>query len=222
MPNQRLLCVLMPENHGSVVAFPYAAIASPTAAGVWFRWRFAQLNAQVQSTKLHVANRVPCHVKRRSDCGFIHNRILSVQKGVLPPQLGNEELSDRRVNYIWVKYLHIGCATLSSGFFLVRGMWMLRSSAMLQRRWVRVVPHVVDSVLLGSALTMVALSGQYPFVQAWLTAKVLALLVYIVLGSIALKRGKSLATRRLALLAALAVFSYIVAVALTRQALPLR
>ena len=95
---------------------------------------------------------------------------------------------------------------------------MLADSPQLQRRWVKVVPHVVDTLLLGSALVMVFWSAQYPFVQDWLTAKVLALAVYIGLGSIALKRGKSKGVRGFALLAALATFAYIVAVALTRQA----
>ena len=82
------------------------------------------------------------------------------------------------------------------------------------------MPHVVDTLLLTSALVLVFWSGQYPFVQAWLTAKVLALVVYIVLGTIALKRGKTKGVRSFALLAALATFAYIVAVALTRNAAP--
>ena len=95
---------------------------------------------------------------------------------------------------------------------------MLLDSPMLQQRWVRVVPHVVDTLLLTSALVLVFWSAQYPFVQTWLTAKVLALVAYIVLGTIALKRGKSKGVRSFALLAALATFAYIVAVAQTRQA----
>ncbi len=122
------------------------------------------------------------------------------------------------MNYLAVKHLHITCAVLSGSFFLLRGVWMLADSPLLQRRWVKVVPHVVDTLLLGSALVMVFWSAQYPFVQDWLTAKVLALVVYIGLGSIALKRGKSKGVRGFALLAALATFAYIVAVALTRQA----
>ena len=122
------------------------------------------------------------------------------------------------MNYLAVKHLHITCAVLSGSFFLLRGVWMLADSPQLQRRWVKVVPHVVDTLLLGSALVMVFWSAQYPFVQDWLTAKVLALVVYIGLGSIALKRGKSKGVRGFALLAALATFAYIVAVALTRQA----
>ena len=121
------------------------------------------------------------------------------------------------MNYLALKHLHITFAVLSGGFFLLRGLWMLLDSPLLQRRWVRIVPHVVDTVLLASALGLVFWSGQYPFVQSWLTAKVLALLAYIVLGTIALKRGKTKGVRTFALLAALATFAYIVAVALTRQ-----
>ena len=120
--------------------------------------------------------------------------------------------------YLAVKHLHIIFAAVSGSFFLLRGMWMLLDSPMLQQRWVRVVPHVVDTLLLTSALVLVFWSAQYPFVQTWLTAKVLALVAYIVLGTIALKRGKSKGVRSFALLAALATFAYIVAVAQTRQA----
>ena len=122
------------------------------------------------------------------------------------------------MNYLAVKHLHISCAILSGSFFLLRGFWMLADSPLLQWRWVKVVPHVVDTLLLGSALVMVFWSGQYPFVQSWLTAKLLALVAYIVLGTIALKRGKTKGVRAFAMAAALAPFAYIVAVALTRQA----
>ena len=122
------------------------------------------------------------------------------------------------MNYLAIKHLHITFAVLSGSFFLLRGLWMLADSPMLQRRWVKVVPHVVDTLLLASALVLVFWSGQYPFVQPWLTAKVLALVAYIVLGTVALKRGKTKGVRTFALLAALATFAYIVAVALTRQA----
>jgi len=124
------------------------------------------------------------------------------------------------MTYLLVKHIHITCAVLSGSLFVLRGLWMLLESDSLQRRWVKVVPHVVDTILLTSALVMVFWSAQYPFVQAWLTAKVLALLAYIVLGTIALKRGKTKATRTAALVAALAIFAYIVLVALSRQVMP--
>ena len=122
------------------------------------------------------------------------------------------------MNYLALKHLHVTCAVLSGSFFVLRGLWMLTDSPLLQRRWVKVVPHVVDTLLLSTALALVFWSGQYPFVQPWLTAKVLALVAYIVLGTIALKRGKTKGVRTVALLAALATLAYIVAVALSRQA----
>lgn len=122
------------------------------------------------------------------------------------------------MSYLALKHFHVTCAVLSGSLFLLRGFWMLLDSPTLQRRWVRTAPHVIDTLLLTSALIMVFWSGQYPFVQNWLTAKVIALLVYIGLGTIALKRGKTKAIRIAAFIGALLVFAYIVGVALTRQA----
>ena len=122
--------------------------------------------------------------------------------------------------YLAVKHLHITCAAVSGSFFILRGIWKMQGSSRLQQRWVRILPHLVDTLLLASALLMVFWSGQYPFQQGWLTAKVLALLAYIVLGTVALKRGKTPLIRGLAFVAAIAVFGYILAVALMRQVLP--
>jgi uncharacterized membrane protein SirB2 len=124
------------------------------------------------------------------------------------------------MDYLSIKHLHMGCAALSITLFLLRGGWMLQGSAMLQQRWVKIAPHLVDTVLLGSAITLAVLSGQYPFAQPWLGAKVIALLLYIVLGTIALKRGRTRRIRALAFGAAILTFAYIVAVAVTRQVLP--
>lgn len=121
------------------------------------------------------------------------------------------------MSYLAIKHLHMTCAALSGFFFFVRGSWMLLDSPKLQQRWVKIAPHIVDTILLASALTMAVWSSQYPFVQNWLTAKLLALIAYILLGTVALKRGKTKTVRTIAFVAALAVFGYIVKVALTRQ-----
>ena len=96
---------------------------------------------------------------------------------------------NRPVNYLAIKHLHITCAVLSGSFFLLRGLWMLTGSPLLLRRWVRVLPHVVDTLLLATALVLVFWSGQYPFVQPWLTAKVLALVAYIVAVALTRQAG---------------------------------
>ena len=91
---------------------------------------------------------------------------------------------------------------------------------MLARRWVRVLPHVVDTVLLASAIALAVMIRQYPLAHDWLTAKVFGLIAYIVLGTIALKRGRTRAVRITAFWSALLVFAYIVAVAITKSVVP--
>lgn len=125
------------------------------------------------------------------------------------------------MNYLLLKHLHMTCAALSGALFLLRGLWMLQDSPRLGQRWVRTLPHLIDTVLLASAVTLAIWSVQYPLAQPWLTAKVGALLLYIVLGSVALKRGRSKGIRATAFLAALATFAYIVSVALSKNPLPL-
>lgn len=122
--------------------------------------------------------------------------------------------------YTLLKYLHVSCIALSGAGFVLRGVWMLQGSPMLARRWVRVAPHVVDTVLLASAIALAVMIGQYPLVHGWLTVKVLGLIAYIVLGTVALKRGRTLGSRRVAFCGALVVFAYIVAVAMTKSVVP--
>lgn len=119
-----------------------------------------------------------------------------------------------------VKIIHLTCVVLSGAGFVLRSAWMWQGSRWLEARPTRILPHVIDTVLLGSAIVLAVRIQQYPFVHAWLTAKVLALLAYIVLGSIALRRGASRRIRIVSALAAMAVFGYIVAVAMTRSPLP--
>lgn len=119
--------------------------------------------------------------------------------------------------YLAIKHLHVLCVVLSGTGFVLRGVWMLRGSALLRARAVRVLPHLVDTVLLGSAVTLAAMSGQYPPHSPWVTAKIAGLVVYVLLGTVALKRGRSLRVRAAAFVGALAVFGWIVSVALSRN-----
>ena len=121
--------------------------------------------------------------------------------------------------YVALKHLHLTAVTLSFALFALRGLWMLADSPQLQRRWVRIIPHLIDTVLLASAIGLTLILQQYPFVNGWLTAKVLALFVYIILGSIALKRGSTKAIRATAWIVALATFGYIASVALSHDPL---
>ncbi|MEX0637544.1 MAG: SirB2 family protein, partial [Burkholderiales bacterium] len=116
--------------------------------------------------------------------------------------------------YLAIRTLHVACAALSITGFAARGALMLAGSPLLNHRFVRISPHVVDTVLLASAVWLAWFLGQVPFVHGWITAKVLALLAYIVLGMFALRRGRTRRVRAAAFAAALASAGYIVWVAL--------
>ena len=122
--------------------------------------------------------------------------------------------------YALIKHLHLVTIVVTLTLFLLRGVWMLMDSPRLQARWTRIVPHLNDTLLLASGIALAVLMQQYPLVHGWLTAKLFALIAYIVLGTIALKRGKTKAQRVTAWIAALLVFGYMLAVARAHDPLP--
>jgi uncharacterized membrane protein SirB2 len=121
------------------------------------------------------------------------------------------------MSYAALKMIHVTSVVVSYLLFSLRSMWLMRGSTVLQQRWVKITPHVVDTILLLSAITLASRIQQDPIQNPWLSAKVAGLLVYIGLGMIALKFGKTRKTRISAWIAAQAVFLYIVLVALTKN-----
>lgn len=117
-----------------------------------------------------------------------------------------------------IKLIHISTAFISISLFLLRGFWVFRASPMMNKKWVKILPHVNDTILLITA-TLLALSiQQYPFVDTWLTTKFIALIIYIIFGMFALKRAKTMKNKIVFFILALLMFSYIVGVALTHNA----
>jgi uncharacterized membrane protein SirB2 len=119
--------------------------------------------------------------------------------------------------YLLARNLHLATVALSLSLFAFRGILMMAGSRWLESRMLRITPHLVDTILLVSALWLTTLIHQYPFRDAWLTAKVAGLVAYIVLGSIALRRGRTRRVRVAAFIAALCTVAWIVSVALTRH-----
>ena len=115
-----------------------------------------------------------------------------------------------------LKTFHVLCAALSVIGFFVRGVWALNDSPRLRKPWVRVAPHVVDTFLLLSAIALAIGLALSPFGAEWLAAKIVALVIYICLGLVALRFARSTPVRVGAWLGALAVFAYIVSVAYTK------
>lgn len=120
--------------------------------------------------------------------------------------------------YAILKLLHITAAALSISGFTLRCYWMLRDSGWLERTIVKVLPHLVDTVLLASGVGLIFVLRLPVLDQPWLLAKLAAILAYILLGTVALKRGRTRAMRSTAMVLALATFAYVVGVALSKSA----
>lgn len=121
------------------------------------------------------------------------------------------------MDYHTLRLLHMTCAAISIGLFAARGGMQMAGIDWRKWRWLRIVPHLNDTVLLSAALALALLSHQYPLAQGWLTAKVVALVVYVYAGSRALRVGAGARQRRFWFVLALATVGYIVLVAVTRS-----
>jgi len=121
--------------------------------------------------------------------------------------------------YPQIKFVHVLCVILSGSLFALRGMMMLAGSRLANHPAMRYLSYAIDTTLLTAALMLITILHQYPFVQAWLTVKVLLLIVYIVLGVFALRRGRTLRVRAICYVAALVVFASIISVALAHNPL---
>jgi len=118
--------------------------------------------------------------------------------------------------YLAAKYLHVTCVTLSITGFAVRFVLTTRSSPLMTHPFARVAPHINDTVLLGAAVAMLVMAGIDPLQATWLRAKILGLLVYVLLGIVALRRARTTFGRSLAFAAAVLSFAYLVSVALMK------
>jgi len=123
------------------------------------------------------------------------------------------------MDYMALKHVHVTSVVLSYTLFLLRGIWMLRVSPILQQRWVKIIPHVNDTVLLVSAVILAVQTHRNPIEEPWLAAKIIGLVVYIMLGIIAFRLSKTYQTKMTLWILAQVVFIYIVSVALTKNPL---
>ncbi len=122
--------------------------------------------------------------------------------------------------YLALKSTHVGIVILSLSGFILRGIWMLYFPAMLQRRWVRVTPHIVDSLLLATGIALAVTLELNPADTPWFAVKLIAIVIYIVAGSVALRRGRNKAIRIAALIIALIAAAWAVGGALSHLPLP--
>lgn len=121
--------------------------------------------------------------------------------------------------YPQIRLFHISCALLSGGLFCLRGMLMLAGSAQTNHLLLRWLSYFIDTSLFAAALLLVALLHQYPIQQNWLTIKLLLIVVYVVLGSFALRRARTYRARAGCLAAAVLVYLFVISVARTHDPL---
>ncbi|SCK16008.1 SirB2 family protein [Vogesella sp. LIG4] len=124
------------------------------------------------------------------------------------------------MDYQTLKHTHAGLAYLSVTLFALRAALSYLKPALLQSKLLRIAPHVVDTGLLAAAITLAVWAGLSPLEQPWLAAKIVALIAYIILGTLGLKRLQGSPLRGPVLLLALAMPIYIIAVAKTKMVWP--
>ena len=121
------------------------------------------------------------------------------------------------MNYLLIKDLHMSMAYLSISLFILRSILSVSESTLIHCKLIKILPHIIDILLLIFAIWLMITIKQYPFVDPWLTAKLIALFIYIGVGSIAIKRGKSALIRLWASIFAVLIFTYIIGVAKTHN-----
>lgn len=119
-------------------------------------------------------------------------------------------------SYLILKHIHMTAVVLSGLFFMLRGGWLLQGSPQLQKKWIKISPHVIDTILLFSAIAMLVVAQYFP---AWVHVKMTLLLVYIGLGLMAFKKAKTAGQKVGFLVSALLVYMFIISVAVTKSPL---
>ncbi len=122
--------------------------------------------------------------------------------------------------YMIIKYFHMAFAAISITGFILRSVLTWMKHPVMQQKWIRIVPHINDTLLLVAAITLAVMIGQYPFVHGWLTAKVVALIIYILLGAMVIKQRGPTWFQGLAFVLAVATFAYIGWVAISHWPWP--
>ncbi|MGL5344378.1 MAG: SirB2 family protein [Plesiomonas sp.] len=123
--------------------------------------------------------------------------------------------------YMFLKHLHMATLAVSVSLLVLRFIWSLCGAKIMQQRWVKIVPHINDTVLLLSGAGLMVVTGFYPFTPhtVWMTEKLLGVVIYILLGFVALKEGKNKVIRLFALLGALGWIWLIAQLAITKTPL---
>jgi uncharacterized membrane protein SirB2 len=119
--------------------------------------------------------------------------------------------------YTEIRHLHIACVALSGTLFTSRALLRIKGSLLANHRALRITSYCIDTTLLIAGILLTRILEQYPFVNGWLTAKVLLLPGYIGLGLITLRRASTRFWCSVAMFSALLVYGAIITIAVTHR-----
>lgn len=120
--------------------------------------------------------------------------------------------------YLALKHLHLTFVALSLIFFILRGIWLFINSNLLAQKWIKVLPHIISTLLLLSGIMLAVYMGVSPGSHPWLIAKIIAMVIYIGIGVATFKVTNRNLSKTL-WISALLVFAYMVSVAITKNPL---
>lgn len=118
---------------------------------------------------------------------------------------------------VLLKHLHVTFVAISLAGFFIRGIFMMKDSPLLQAKLTKILPHVIDTILLVSAISLAISLKFKPGDNPWIMAKIAALVIYIVLGTLAIKPIFAKKLRIAFWGSALVVYFYIISVAFTKS-----
>lgn len=119
--------------------------------------------------------------------------------------------------YLAIKHIHMTAVALSVSLFILRFAMIHIKPELLQKKLLKILPHVIDTVLLASAVALCIILSQYPIQMAWLTEKVVGVILYILMGLWTLKWARNLPMRWIGFVGALTWLAIIGKVAVTKQ-----
>ncbi|OUS39195.1 regulator SirB ['Osedax' symbiont bacterium Rs2_46_30_T18] len=122
--------------------------------------------------------------------------------------------------YIILKHSHLSLMLISVSLLIIRTLAVTVNAQWLQKKWAKILPHVIDTLLLLSAIALMITIEQYPGADHWLSAKIIALFGYITFGTLAIKGNKNAASRIGMLLIALSFIVYMMIVAISKNPMP--
>lgn len=122
--------------------------------------------------------------------------------------------------YMAIKHAHMMFAIISITLFMLRAWLAVPAPERIKSKLLKIAPHIIDTLLLAMGVWLAVLTKQIPFDNSpWLTAKVIGLVLYIIVGTIAIKRGKTRSQRLIATFASIAIFAYIYGAAISKSPL---